>query len=334
MKTLFLVLFLGDLSNRIPMPYSNPSPVASAVVDNMAIAEAKIRTLNGKLMDAKLQLAAANGQIETLEKRLTIVGTEYQGFRDKSSDNTRALDIAYNERDSALAEVKRLTGENLDKDKKLARAAKTERNLVALQFISFGIILMIGVVGLWLMRRYYANIIARLPNQDTEEIIQNLKNLLKIAKGELALAESQYSSIEIANNAVIELLRHRVGELNEDLSRLAALQKGTEATVARLTLENTNLAEENVFLQGNRKPSDGETERLINDGVFGPPITTPEEPSPLHEDPGVVEAQVELVDALEKSRGPMIQDEMPTPPITANDQVEGVNTVPPHRIND
>jgi hypothetical protein len=266
------------------MPSVAPAP-ETAKVDAESLAAAKIRSLNARLIDAKLTIAQTNGQIEALKSRSDSDQTELDKIsRERQGLNSKLASVSA-ERDNALSDIKRLIEEKARDERKYEDLSAWNRKFYALHFV----IILLVPLGLFLyfaLRRQNAAILARLPTEETKD---KLRQLRERAEG----AERDHRDAML----IIATAKGEIG-------RLVLLQQGSDATIARMAEEATGLANENAMLKTAIRTLK-ETAAMVNGGAHEPPATAPD----LGNDPALVAAAAQAIDAIEASRAPLQDDQ-------------------------
>ena len=271
-------------------------------------AAARIRSLNAKVFEAKIAITQANGQVDALKSRLDKSQDEVDKIWTDRLDLDIKLASVRAQRDNALAEIKRLTEEKDRDARRYEDLSAWNRKLYAMHFL---IILLIPLVVFlyFAQRRQVAGIYARLPDEDTSEIVQDLRDKLEknrkdhsetrairddllmkrntLSKmfdeehAERVVLNDQNATMRQTAEALAAELEDKTGMIDaqqNDIQRLVALQQRSEATITGLQRE---LAEALELLE------------------------TMPTPAPLHTDPAVIAEASATIDKLEASRAAM-----------------------------
>ncbi len=263
-------------------------------------AAAKIKSLNAKVFEAKIAITQANGQVDALKGRLDRSQDELDKIWNDRLDLDIKLTSVRAQKDNAVAEIKRLTDEKEQDARRYEDLSAWNRKLYAMHYL-ISLLIPLGLFLYFAQRRQIASIHARLPDEDTKDTINMLREELGATKLRLIDANDRNSAQSIVfdqENAARAALMNENADLRllleahqDDIRRLVAHQQASDITIAGLQKE---LAEAHELLENMTTPSPQflEIPKTVVSGE-------------LHADPEVVAAAKEVIDKLEASRAGM-----------------------------
>jgi len=329
-----------------PIPYAASPRVATQPATaeevktyaSLAAAAKTVKKLTTKVLELNMTLGEANGRSTALSDELNKTQTD---LRDLAMEKLGVkLDLVRAEESvkNARAELEDQRTENGKINKKLEAMTTWNRELIALHFIIVCLI-PFGILVYFALRRQNTAILARLPNDETSTIIHDLNHELTVAnltvsdfKGSRDALAKTIEEKEKENNTLRLLHSRRVESLEAEITRLVALQQGSEATIARMAEESLGLVSEISTLRerladeqtlaslgnGSRtadQPAEGEApaeqEKLV--GMLTKHVKAAmasddaSSPPPLDADPALAAAHSAAIDAIVNSRASLYE---------------------------